>query len=137
MCYVLRYVLRFGKCYVLGSLGTAKCNTGAKHKTMLRFARPPFTFWVLCRRNNYYVLRNLLRFALSFYVLGNVTFCGPTTSTTDALVEMTNRWYEATDKLNTYVRVVMLDFSKSFDLINHHILLDTLTNRGFPVNIVR
>ena len=22
---------------------------------------------------------NLLRFALSFYVLGNVTFCGPTT----------------------------------------------------------
>ncbi len=25
------------------------------------------------------------------------------TSTTDALVEMTHRWHEATDKLNTYV----------------------------------
>ena len=37
------------------------------------------------------------------------------TSTTDALVEMTHRWYEATDKLNTHVRVVMLDFSKAFD----------------------
>ena len=34
------------------------------------------------------------------------------TSTTDALVEMTHRWYEATDKLNTYARVVMLHFSK-------------------------
>ena len=41
--------------------------------------------------------------------------CG--TSTTDALVEMTHKWYEVTDVLNTYVRVVMLDFSKAFELI--------------------
>ena len=34
------------------------------------------------------------------------------TSTTDALIEMTHRWYEVTDKLNTYARVVMLHFSK-------------------------
>ncbi len=59
------------------------------------------------------------------------------TSTTDALVEMTHIWYEATDKLNKYVLVVMLDFSKSFDLITHHILLDKLTTSGLPVHIVR
>ena len=29
------------------------------------------------------------------------------TSTTDALVEMTHKWYEATDTLNTYVRIVL------------------------------
>ena len=37
------------------------------------------------------------------------------TSTTDALVEMTHKWYEATYALNNYVRVVLLDFSKAFD----------------------
>ncbi len=31
-------------------------------------------------------------------------------STTDALVEMIHRWSEATDKLDLYVRVALLDF---------------------------
>ena len=35
------------------------------------------------------------------------------TSNTDALAEMTLKWYEATDVLNNYVRVVLLDFSNA------------------------
>ena len=56
---------------------------------------------------------------------------------TDALVDMTHRWYEATDKLNTYVRVVLLHFSKAFDLITHHILLEKLQTNDIPACIER
>ena len=39
------------------------------------------------------------------------------TSTRDVLVEPVHMWYKATDKFNSYIRVVMLDFSKAFNLI--------------------
>ena len=35
------------------------------------------------------------------------------TSTTDVFVELVHMWYKATDKLNSYVRVVMIDFKQS------------------------
>ena len=64
---------------------------------------------------------------------------GVGTSTTDALVEMIHHWCEATDICGTYdiVRIVLLDFAKAFDLINHEKLLVKLKDNDVPPHILR
>ena len=50
---------------------------------------------------------------------------------------MVHQWYQATDTQGTYVRILLLDFSKAFDLINHTILIDKLQTMGLPFHLVR
>ncbi len=47
-------------------------------------------------------------------------------STTHALVEMLHMCYDATDASKQFARILLLDYTKAFDLINHHILLQKL-----------
>ena len=50
----------------------------------------------------------------------------PGTSTTEALVSMIHTWTKATDGNGATVRVVLFDFKKAFDLMDHQILLRKL-----------
>ena len=59
------------------------------------------------------------------------------TSTTDALVEMLHKWYESTDVMGNFVKVLFLDYSKAFDLINHDILLNKMVGMEVPAHLFR
>ena len=59
------------------------------------------------------------------------------TCTTDALVEMVHQWYQAMDTNGTIVRILLLDYTKAFDLINHEILISKLKAIGIPPLITR
>ena len=50
---------------------------------------------------------------------------------------MVHTWYEATDKSDTFVRVVVEDYSKAFDHINHEILIEKLCGICLPAHLVR
>ena len=47
-----------------------------------------------------------------------------------ALLEMLHNWYSAMENPDTVIRLIFLDFTKAFDLIDHNILLSDLKNIG-------
>ena len=57
----------------------------------------------------------------------------PGSSTTEALVSMTHAGYSATEGNGASVRVILFDFKKVFDLIDHRILVRKLGTYNIPV----
>ena len=58
-------------------------------------------------------------------------------STTFALIELLDTWGNATDTTDQSVRILLLDYSKAFDLIDHNILLHKLCSYGVPDVLLR
>ncbi len=59
------------------------------------------------------------------------------TGTTDALIEMQHNWYAASDRPGSVVRVLFVDYSKAFYLINHTILMEKLREFEIPASLIR
>ena len=53
-------------------------------------------------------------------------------STTLALITMLHHVLKRLERKNTYARILLIDFSKAFDHIDHHILLEKLKTNGVP-----
>ncbi|PFX11710.1 G-protein coupled receptor 126 [Stylophora pistillata] len=60
----------------------------------------------------------------------------PGSSTTEALISMTHAWYSATDGNVASVRVILFDFKKTFDLIDHQILDKKLSAYNIPNAVI-
>ena len=60
----------------------------------------------------------------------------PNSSTTQALIRMLHTWNKHTDGNGSTVRVVMFDFKKAFDLIDHRILAEKLLQYEIPTGIL-
>ena len=61
----------------------------------------------------------------------------PSASSLWALVEMFHSWCEATDKPDSFVRVLLVDYSKAFDHINHELLITKICDMGLSAHLVR
>ena len=58
-------------------------------------------------------------------------------STVHALIELLHLWHKALDTPRNMVRVLMLDFAKAFDRVNHTTVLKKLANLRVPNFLVR
>ena len=58
-------------------------------------------------------------------------------SAVHALVELLHLWHKALDTPGNMVRVIMLDFAKAFDRVDHMTVLKKLANLGLPNFLVR
>ena len=60
----------------------------------------------------------------------------PKSSTTHALISMIHSWAKSTDGNGSTTRVVLFDFRKAFDLIDHHVLARKLSTYDIPRSIL-
>ena len=79
-----------------------------------------------------YVVEEYIKPAVLVKVDWNQFGTVPNSSTAYALISMLHTWYQKTDGNGSTVRVVLFDFKKAFDLIDHRILLTKLKNFDMP-----
>lgn len=57
-------------------------------------------------------------------------------STTQALLQIMHELFQASECSSNIIRILFIDFSKAFDLIDHNILLKKFVDSGLPAHII-
>ena len=87
---------------------------------------------ILSKIGEDFVLEKFIKPAVLKVIDNNQFGTVPKSSTTQALISMLHKWNKETDGTGSTVRVVLFDFKKAFDLIDHNILIEKLSKLELP-----
>jgi hypothetical protein len=93
--------------------------------------RPISVTPILSRLAEKIVVKNWLRPAIPKYAIADQYAFKPTGSTTCALIHFMHHATQMLEK-NNYVRCLLIDFSKAFDVVKHEILLSKIKALNLP-----
>ena len=97
-----------------------------------RDLRPISLTPIISKVVEYYIVDEFVKPAVLRKVDPNQYGAIPRSSPVFALLSMIHKWNAATDGTGATVRVVLFDFKKAFDLVDHHLLLSKLNTYDLP-----
>ncbi|KAK3735987.1 hypothetical protein QZH41_006320 [Actinostola sp. cb2023] len=106
-------------------------------KDINKHLRPISLTPILSKIAEEFVVEEHVKPAMLKKIGSNQFGCIPKSSTMHALISMIHTWTKHTDGNGTTVRVVLFDYRKAFDLIDHSILARKLGTLDLPHGIVR
>ena len=83
-----------------------------------------------------YIIQNELKPKLLNTIDSNQFGFISESSTKFALISMLHKWLAATDGTSSTVKVILLDFKKAFNLVDHNILVAKLYNFGIKPTVL-
>ena len=105
-------------------------------KDVNKHLRPNSLTAVLSKVAEEFVVEERLKLAILKKIGENQYGAIPNSSTTQALISMVYSWTKYTDGTGSTVRVVLFDYRKAFDLIDHTLLVRKLLTLDIPYGII-
>ena len=104
-------------------------------KDVNKHLRPILLTSILSKVAEEFVVADYLRPSILKKIGDNQFGAIPKSSTTHALISMVHSWAKHTDGTGSTVRVVLFDYRKAFDLIDHALLAGKLLALDIPVGV--
>ena len=117
----------------------SRCCAGAQAKTCSGHKQTPSTYLPdtkPVKKAKDYVVDTYVKPAVFSKIDPQQFGTVPKSSTTHALINMIHSWAKSTDGNGSTTRVVLSDFRKAFDLIDHRVLARKLSSYDIPRSIL-